>query len=71
MRSPSIYNSLEDRVLLLTLIPGMGAQALEQLKDSYRAVILQSFGVGGLPGGGNGRWPGLWGSGWRRDAPLS
>ena len=51
---PSIYNSLEDRVLLLTLIPGMGAQALEQLKDSYRAVILQSFGVGGLPGGGNG-----------------
>ena len=39
---------------LLTLIPGMGAEALQQLKGSYRAVILQSFGVGGLPGGGSG-----------------
>ena len=51
---PVFYDKLEDRVLLLTLIPGMGADALELLKDSYQAVILQSFGVGGLPGGGNG-----------------
>ena len=41
-------------MLLLTLIPGMGAEALRLLKDSYQAVILQSFGVGGLPGGGSG-----------------
>ena len=32
----------------------MGAEALRLLRDSYQAVILQSFGVGGLPGGGNG-----------------
>ena len=51
---PVFYDKLEDRVLLLTLIPGMGAEALRLLKDSYQAVILQSFGVGGLPGGGNG-----------------
>ncbi len=51
---PTFYDRLEDRVLLLTLIPGMGADALELLKDSYQAVILQSFGVGGLPGGENG-----------------
>ncbi|MCI8303393.1 MAG: asparaginase [Lawsonibacter sp.] len=51
---PTFYNSLEEKVLLLTLIPGMGAEALELLKDSYQAVILQSFGVGGLPGGGGG-----------------
>ena len=51
---PVFYDRLEDRVLLLTLIPGMGAEALRQLKNSYQAVILQSFGVGGLPGGGNG-----------------
>ncbi len=51
---PVFYDKLEDKVLLLTLIPGMGAEALDLLKDSYRAVILQSFGVGGLPGGGNG-----------------
>ncbi|MCI9157185.1 MAG: asparaginase [Lawsonibacter sp.] len=51
---PVFYDKLEDKVLLLTLIPGMGAEALRLLKDSYQAVILQSFGVGGLPGGGNG-----------------
>ena len=51
---PVFYDKLEDRVLLLTLIPGMGADALELLKDSYQAVILQSFGVGGLPGGEKG-----------------
>lgn len=51
---PVYYDKLEERVLLLTLIPGMGAEALRQLKDSYQAVILQSFGVGGLPGGSGG-----------------
>ena len=51
---PAFYTTLDDRVLLLTLIPGMGAQALERLSDSYQAVILQSFGVGGLPGGDKG-----------------
>lgn len=51
---PVFCDKLEERVLLLTLIPGMGAEALRHLKDSYQAVILQSFGVGGLPGGGSG-----------------
>ena len=51
---PVFYDRLEEKVLLLTLIPGMGAEALRLLKDSYQAVILQSFGVGGLPGGGDG-----------------
>lgn len=51
---PVFYDALEDRVLLLTLIPGMGAQALDRLMDSYQAVICQSFGVGGLPGGESG-----------------
>lgn len=51
---PTFYDKLEERVLLLTLIPGMGAEGLRRLKDSYQAVILQSFGVGGLPGGESG-----------------
>ncbi len=51
---PAFYHRLEDRVLLLTLIPGMGAEGLRLLKDSYQALILQSFGVGGLPGGDSG-----------------
>ena len=51
---PVFYHRLEERILLLTLIPGMGADALEALRDRYEAVILQSFGVGGLPGGASG-----------------
>ncbi|HEX3078342.1 MAG TPA: asparaginase domain-containing protein [Lachnospiraceae bacterium] len=46
---PIFYEELEDRVFLLTLIPGMKADILKQLKDSYEAVIIQSFGAGGLP----------------------
>ena len=51
---PLFFDSLEERVLLLTLVPGMDPHALYKLKDDYRAVICQSFGVGGLPGGGDG-----------------
>ena len=51
---PDFYDAMEDRILLLTLIPGMGAEALNRLRDSYQGLILQSFGVGGLPGGGSG-----------------
>lgn len=46
---PTFYHTLEPSVLLLTLIPGMQPQVLNQLKDSFQAVICQSFGVGGLP----------------------
>ena len=48
---PDFYHTLETRILLLTLIPGMEPEALAALEDSYQAVIFQSFGVGGLPGG--------------------
>lgn len=51
---PTFYHRLEPNILLLTLIPGMSAQVLEQLKDRFQAVICQSFGVGGLPDNGDG-----------------
>lgn len=51
---PVFSHRLERRVLLLTLIPGMGAEALSALEGDYEGVILQSFGVGGLPGGAGG-----------------
>lgn len=53
---PVFSRKLETGVLLLTLIPGMQPDALHKLKDDYRAVICQSFGVGGLPGGGEGEF---------------
>lgn len=53
--APKFYHQLEDKILLLTLIPGMSADVLNCVMDSYQAVILQSFGVGGLPGSGDGQ----------------
>lgn len=46
---PIFYDKLDDRIFLLTLIPGMKPDILRHLKASYEAVIIQSFGVGGLP----------------------
>lgn len=52
---PHFYHKLEPRVLLLTLIPGMDTLVLDRLRDEgYRALICQSFGMGGLPGGREG-----------------
>lgn len=51
---PAFYHRMEPRVLMMTLIPGMDAEALRLLRGQYRAVICQSFGVGGVPGGGEG-----------------
>ncbi len=53
--TPTFYHQMEDKILLLTLVPGMGADVLSCVMDRYQAVILQSFGVGGLPGGGDGQ----------------
>lgn len=43
------YNKLNDRVALLKLIPSMEAGVLTYLAGSYDALILEAFGVGGLP----------------------
>ena len=51
---PVFFDRLEQRILLLSLIPGMQAQVLYALKDRYEGLILQSFGMGGLPGSDSG-----------------
>ena len=43
------YESLNERVCLLKLIPSMDAKVLTCLSSHYDAVIIESFGVGGLP----------------------
>lgn len=45
----TFYHSLNDRVFLLKLIPGCSGEVLESLEPSCDAVIIESFGVGGLP----------------------
>ena len=52
--APAINTGLDGRLLLLTLIPGMSAQVLWNSIEDYDAVILRSFGVGGLPGSDRG-----------------
>jgi len=48
------YHKLEPHVFVLRLIPGMTADALKALLPAYRALVIEGFGVGGLPGGQDG-----------------
>ena len=43
----SLY--LNPRVFLLKLIPGMEPDILDYISDQYDAVIIESYGVGGIP----------------------
>lgn len=43
------YDSLNPNVALMKLIPSMGADVLDYMAAHYDAVIIESFGVGGLP----------------------
>jgi L-asparaginase len=46
------YGALDDRVCLIKLIPGMTARSLLRCAEGCRAVIIESFGCGGIPHGG-------------------
>ena len=50
------YDELCTRVLLLKLVPGTDGELLTRVADLYDAVILESFGVGGLPEYGRPTW---------------
>ncbi len=43
------YHGMDSRVFLLKLIPGMDGRILNRMAEDYDAVIIESFGVGGLP----------------------
>lgn len=43
------YTSLDEKVYLMKLIPGMRPQGLEDIFKFYDAIIIESFGVGGIP----------------------
>lgn len=43
------YHKLNNRVALLKLIPSMDSSILDYMGEHYDAVIIESFGVGGLP----------------------
>lgn len=43
------YHKLNPNIALLKLIPSMNAAVLDYMAEHYDAVIIESFGVGGLP----------------------
>lgn len=47
--APLFYDKLNDRVFVLKLIPGMNPVILRHLRPHYDALIIESFGVGGIP----------------------
>ena len=46
---PIFYHELNPNVFLLKLIPGIDGRFFKTILDRYDAVIIESFGVGGLP----------------------
>ena len=43
------YHEMNQKIFLLKLIPGIDGKVLEALFPSYDGLIIESFGVGGLP----------------------
>ncbi|BBF43796.1 L-asparaginase I, cytoplasmic [Lachnospiraceae bacterium KM106-2] len=48
-REVHFYHDLNTKVFLLKLIPGMNPKALSFIEHEYDAIIIESFGLGGLP----------------------
>lgn len=46
---PEVHLSVNPRVFVLKLIPGINTDIFEFLKPSCDAVVIESFGVGGIP----------------------
>ena len=46
---PTLYDRIDDRVCVLKLTPGLTPAVFELLAPSYDAIILETFGMGGIP----------------------
>ena len=45
-----LYNNIDNSIFLLKLVPGINSEIIPQLvKMGYKAIILESFGAGGIP----------------------
>lgn len=47
----TFYHNMKESVFLLKLTPGMSADILSAIFEKYDCIILESFGVGGIPHG--------------------
>ena len=46
---PVFHDKLDANVFVLRLIPGMNPDVLRPLANRFDALVIESFGVGGLP----------------------
>ncbi|MDL2205458.1 asparaginase [Eubacteriales bacterium OttesenSCG-928-N13] len=46
---PVFYGALDPKVALIKLVPGMNADVLDYLRQHNHALVIESFGVGGVP----------------------
>lgn len=46
---PAFYDSISPSVFLLKLIPGISPDILTMIAEKYDAIIIESYGVGGIP----------------------
>ena len=54
--SPTFYDRLDERVVVLRLTPELQPSILGLLRSDYRAVILETFGIGGIPNWDDHAW---------------
>ena len=47
--APRIYDALDDRVIVIKLTPELRPSIFGLLRDDYRAIVLETFGIGGIP----------------------
>jgi len=47
--NPKFYHTLVPKVFVLKLVPGMEPDILDYVAQHYEAIIVESYGVGGLP----------------------
>lgn len=43
------YEDMNDNVYLMKMIPGIKAKVLESIFEEYDSIVVESFGVGGIP----------------------
>lgn len=43
------YEDMNDNVYLMKMIPGIKARVLESIFEQYDSIVVESFGVGGIP----------------------
>ena len=46
---PHFFDTLDERVFVLKLTPGISPEIFGLLKPNYDAIILETFGIGGIP----------------------